>query len=153
MKWPYTCVTWVISLIIGVVTPFVTGRGTPCMRKPRYPGSPTLNGKGLQILQLVASCASEFCFVFGTPWKFDEWIVLKMMGPKNVSVFPFQLNFNWWIVFWGIWLDGNPFNICLFLDAKNISSRECWCACCWNSLVNSDSGCVLLGYARKLVNG
>ena len=37
------------------------------MRKPRYPGSPTLNGKGLQILQLVASCASEFCFVFGTP--------------------------------------------------------------------------------------
>ena len=30
-KWPYNWVTGVITLLIGVITPFITGRGPPCM--------------------------------------------------------------------------------------------------------------------------
>ena len=29
-KWPYKCVTGVITLLIGVITQFITGRGPPC---------------------------------------------------------------------------------------------------------------------------
>ena len=30
-KWPYKWITWVITLLIGVITPFITGRGPPCI--------------------------------------------------------------------------------------------------------------------------
>ena len=30
-KWPYQWVTGVITLLIGVVTPFINGTGPPCM--------------------------------------------------------------------------------------------------------------------------
>ena len=29
-KWPYKCATEVITLLVGVITPFVTSRGPPC---------------------------------------------------------------------------------------------------------------------------
>ena len=29
-KWPYKRVTGVITLLLGVITPFITGRGPPC---------------------------------------------------------------------------------------------------------------------------
>ena len=29
-KWPYKWVTGVITLLIGVITPLITGRGPPC---------------------------------------------------------------------------------------------------------------------------
>ena len=30
-KWPYKCVTGIITLLIGVKTPVITGKGPPCM--------------------------------------------------------------------------------------------------------------------------
>ena len=36
-KWPYKWVTGVITLLIGVITPFITSRGPPCGSKTNPP--------------------------------------------------------------------------------------------------------------------
>ena len=33
-KWPYNWETGVISLLVGVITPLITGRGPPCINQP-----------------------------------------------------------------------------------------------------------------------
>ena len=39
IKWPYTWVTGVITLLIGAITPFITGRETPCTSSGNFVNS------------------------------------------------------------------------------------------------------------------
>ena len=59
-KWPDKWVTGAITLLIGVITPLITGRGPPCrsFRKPK-------GAKGIRQPEGIGRDLDPFCCLFG----------------------------------------------------------------------------------------